>query len=181
MLGVPSSPGFLGWALLLSGVGVGALLCALLRRHIRAAPLPAAAASVCLAFTAAALPYVAWRFAEDLRVTTKLAGYDAAAAGPIQAYLPGYLVDGAPRLIPRTATYATAVGPSIPWAAARAAFPSLALQTLFPRRSVAEPRKANYVLTWGIQPARVAPVDRVWVIRPRLGDYAAIRIGRVRR
>ena len=128
-----------------------------------------------------AAPYVAWRFGEDLRVTTRMHGYDDTAAGPVQAYLPGYLVDGAVRYIPQGATFATAVGSGIPWTAARAAFPSLALNTLFPRVSVADPRRADYVVTWGIQPGRVAPVSRVWVARPKVGAYDAVYVGKVER
>jgi hypothetical protein len=141
----------------------------------------ASAGLAALALTVAAVPYVLWRFAEDLRVTTKLHGYDAEAAGPVQAYLPGYLVDGAQHRIPRTATFATAVGASIPWAAARAAFPSLALETLFPRASVADPRAADYLVTWGVAPGRVVPVSQVWVVRSRAGAYPAVYVGKVKR
>jgi len=154
---------------------------AFLRRRLSAAPRPTAAATVALALTIAAVPYVAWRFVEDVRVTTKLDAYGATAAGPIQAYLPGYLVDGAQRWIPRGATFATAVSPAIPWQPARAAFPSLAMQTLFPRISVTDPRSADYVVSWGMAPACVAPVSRTWVVRPRTGQYAAVYVGRVRR
>lgn len=181
MLGVPAAPGAAGWALLAFGAIAFVIVLALVRRRLVTAPRPAAAATVALALTVAAVPYVAWRFVEDLRVTTKLDAYGANAAGPIQAYLPGYLVDGAQRLIPRGATFATAVSPAVPWQPARAAFPSLAMQTLFPRSSVADPRAADYVVSWGIVPARVAPVSRTWVVRPRAGQYAAVYVGKVRR
>ena len=142
---------------------------------------PTAAGIVALALTLAAVPYVAWRFVEDLRVTTKLDAYEATAAGPIQAYLPGYLVDGARRRIPPGATFATAVSPRIPWQPARAAFPSLAMQALFPRISVADPRAADYIVSWGVEPRRLAAVSKTWVVRPRAGRYAAVYVGRVRR
>lgn len=180
MLGVPASPGFLGWGLL----GVGALGAAFavltLRRRFRGVDRVAAAGAFCLVVTVAALPYVAWRFVEDLQVTTKLHGYDRASAGPVQAYLPGYLADGAKHFVAPGATFATAVGPEIPWPAARAAFPSLAFETLFPRVSVSDSQKADYLVTWGIAPGRIAPVSRVWVARPKVGDYAAVYVGKVR-
>jgi hypothetical protein len=181
LLGVPAAPGAAGWALLALGAiaFVGAV--AVLRRLLATGPRPTAVASIALALTVAAAPYVAWRFVEDLRVTTKLDSYGATAAGPIQAYLPGYLVDGAQRRVPLGATFATAVSPAIPWQAARVAFPSLAMQTLFPRVSVAAPRVADYVVTWGIPPASVARVSRTWIVRPRAGQYAAVYVGRVRR
>jgi len=181
VLGVPASLGAVGSALLvLAAVALAAAL-VLLRRRLAASPPPTAAAAVALALTAAALPYVGWRFVEDLRVTTRLDAYERASAGPIQAYLPGYLVDGARNVIPAGASFATAVSPAVPWEPARAAFPSLALQTLFPRRSVSDPRAADYVVTWGIEPARVAPVSRTWTVRPRAGEYPAVYVGRVRR
>jgi hypothetical protein len=169
-----------GWALLAGGVVAAVLAFLMLRRRVGPMPAVVAFAAACLTLTVAAVPYVLWRFADDLRVTTKLHGYDAASAGPIQAFLPGYLVDGAQRYIPRDATFATAVGPGIPWAPARAAFPSLALTTLFPRHSVADPTRADYIVSWGVSPGRIAPVSRVWVARPRAGAYAAVYVGKVR-
>ncbi len=176
MLGVPASPGVAGWSLLAAG-GLAAVVALLVLRRRGALD----AARVCLVVTVAAVPYVGLRIGDDLRVTTRLHGYDAAAAGPVQAYLPGYLVDGARRLIPRDATYATAVGTQVPWSQARLAFPSLALQTLFPRISVADPRRADYVVSWGLRPGRVATVSRVWVVRPRRGPYPAVYVGKVAR
>jgi hypothetical protein len=180
MLGVPGSPGTVGWALLLAGLLAAAASGYWRRRRLPREPI-AAAAALSLFVTAAAAPYVAWRFVEDLRVTTKLDTYGATAAGPVQAYLPGYLVDGAPRRIPPHATFATVVSAAVPWQPAREAFSSLALQTLFPRVSVGDARSADYVVTWGIAPARVAPVSRTWVVRPRAGEYPAVYVGRVRR
>jgi hypothetical protein len=150
-------------------------------RRMRIGRTPTAAAGVALVLTVAALPYIGWRFVEDMRVTTQVRGYDAAAAGPVQAFLPGYLVDGAQRLMPRGATFATAVSPAVPWESARAAFPSLTRETLFPRRSVSDPQRADFVVTWGIAPIRVARVSRVWVLRRRAGAYPAVYVGKVAR
>jgi len=181
VLGVPGSPGASGWALLALGAFVAVAALIFLNRRLRREPPATAAGLICLVATVCAVPYVVWRIQEDLRLTTTLHGYSAEAAGPIQAYLPGYLVDGARRLIPRDATYATAVSSAVPWAPARAAFPSLALITLFPRRSVADPRQADYIVSWGIPPAQVAPVTRVWVAQARAGAYLAVYVARVRR
>jgi hypothetical protein len=179
MLGVPASPGLLGWLLLVLGVAVAAGAAATQARRLRAMDLVTLAATVSLIVTAGALPYVSWRFVTDLRVTTRLHGYDAEAAGPVQAYLPGYFLDSARGLIPARATYATAVGESVPWARARAAFPSLALQTLFPRRSVDDLRRADFLVSWGIPPNRIAPVSRVWVARRRAGLYPPVYVARL--
>lgn len=181
MLGVPSTTGALGWALL--GLGGLAFLVGAWRLRLKRPPRDATtvAAHVCLLVTLAAAPYVCWRFVEDLRVTTRLDPYERAAAGPIQAYLPGYLVDGAVAHVPLEATVAAVASPRVPWAPARKAFPALVLETLFPRRTVAHPRNADYIITWGVKPQAVAPVSRVWTARPRVGDYPAVYVGKVRR
>lgn len=128
-----------------------------------------------------AVPWIAWRFAEDLSATTRLDAYTRANAGPIQSYLPGYLVDGAVAHVPPGATIAAVAGPRVQWAPARKAFPSLVFETLFPHRTVARPRDADYVITWGVKPQSLAPVSRVWVARPRVGEYLAVYVGKVRR
>jgi hypothetical protein len=181
VLGVPSSLGASGSGLLALGTLI--LIAAVLRLRRRWAGLDAIAiaAQLCLVVTVAAVPYVCWRFVEDLRVTTRLDPYDRAAAGPIQAYMPGYLVDGAVPHVPAGATIAAVASRRVPWPAARAAFPSLVFETLFPRRTVARAADADYVITWGVRPEAVAPVSRVWVARPRVGDYLAVYVGKVRR
>jgi len=179
VLGVPASPGVLGGALLALGLLAAIAGLALSRERLRILPPPSVAGALCLALCAGVVPYVVWRIVEDLRYTTRLTAYDASVAGPVQAYLQPYLLDGVPPLIPRSATYATAVSPDVPYKPARMAFPSLALQTLFPRRSVSDPRRADYVVTWGVQPAAVAPVARVWRVRARSGPYPAVYVGKV--
>lgn len=181
VFGVPASPGGVGWLLLGAGALAALAVCSALRSRLARLPAPVAASVVCLVVSCALVPFVARRFVQDMRVTTRLHGYDAAAAGPVQAYLPGYLVDGAKPLIPRGATFATVVAPGIRWAPARAAFPSLAMQTLFPRISVASTARADYVVTWGVLPGRVVPVSHSWVARRRAGAYLAVYVGKVRR
>ena len=181
MLGVPPSPGVFGGVLLGLGVVVAAFFIVLARARLRSLPPATAAAGVCLVVTVAAAPYLIWHVAEDVRHTGALSAYDAAVAGPVQAYLQPYLLDGVPRLVPRQATYATVVSGAVPYAPARAAFPALALQTLFPRRSVRDPRQADYVVSWGVRPEAVTPVRRVWRVRARSGPYPAVYVGMVAR
>ena len=166
-------------------LGVGAVasvvVVVLFWGRLRRLELPVAAAWVCLVVTCCLAPFIARRFVQDLRVTTRLHGYDRAAAGPVQAYLPGYLIDNARTVIPAGATFATVVSDAVPWAPARAAFPSLVMQTLFPRVSVKDPKRAEFLVTWGIPPARVVPVSRSWRVRARAGAYPAVFVGRVAR
>ena len=180
MIGVPSSPGTVGWLLLAAGLSAAAALVILARRRLTEVDVVSALAAVSIVVTVCVTPYLAWRVVQDLRYTTALDSYSSSSAGPIQAYLPGYLADGAARFIPPAATYATAVGPTIPWAQARAAFPSLVMNTLFPRRSVASLTDADYVVTWGIRPVAVVPVSRTWIARPRSGLYPPVWVARVR-
>lgn len=179
MLGVPGSPGAVGLAAIALGLVAALVALALLRRRLRRENTATAAAVVALVVAGAAVPYVVYRIGEDLRVTTKLDAYSNAAAGPIQAYLPGYLVDPVRRLVPPGATYATVVSASVPYAPARAAFGSLALQTLFPRRSVADPKRADYVVTWGVAPSRVVRVRRQWIARKAFAAYPTLYVGEV--
>jgi hypothetical protein len=179
MLGVPGSPGAVGWALLLGGVLAAVAAGYRLRRRLLDEPI-AAAAALSLLLTAGAAPFLAWRIVDDLRYTTQLTAYDRSVAGPVQAYLQPYLLDRVPSLIPVGDTYATAVGPSVPYYAARKAFAALALQTLFPRIST-RPDRAEWIVSWGVSPSAVMPVSRVVVARPASKLYPALYVGKVRR
>lgn len=179
MLGAPASPGAVGWALIAFGLIAALAILVRTRGAIRRLAPSAAAAIVALIVVAGATPYVVWRIADDLRYTTTLHGYDAEAAGPVQAFLPGYLLDGASQLIPAAATYSTVVSPRVPWATARSAFGSLAMESLFPRRSVADARAADYLVAWGVRPGSVAPVRMVWTLRKAFGESPAIYVARI--
>jgi hypothetical protein len=179
MIGVPGSPGAAGWILLLVGLLAVALGAYRYRARLPREPI-ALAAAVSLLVTVGAAPYFAWRIVRDLRYTTKMTPYDRSVAGPVQAYLQPYLLDRVPSLIPRGDTYATAVGDSVRFYPARKAFPSLALQTLFPRISTT-PDRAQWIVSWGVRPSAVAPVDRIVVARPASRLYPALYVAKVRR
>ena len=180
MLGIPSGPGLAGVLLLVAGL----LLVAFATWRRRAA-LPAdvmgRVAAACMLLTLAFAPYLAWRIVEDIRVTTAMGPYDLEVAGPVQTYLQPYLLDPVREIIPPGATFATVAGSGVPYAAARGALAPLAMWTLFPRRSVADPRQAEWVIAWGTSLRGIAPVDRVTVARPAQGGYPAVVVARVRR
>jgi hypothetical protein len=180
MLGLPGSPGVLGWLLLVLGFMAAAAAAALVLERRRPG-LVDAALVVCAVTTLGAAPFLVWRIVEDMRHTTSLGAYERNAAGPIQAFLPGYLLDPVRRILPRDATYATVVGDKVPHSAARAGFPPLALTTLFPRLSVEDPRRADFVIAWGTDPRRLAPVSRVVVARGALGPLPPVVVATVRR
>lgn len=179
MLGVPAASAATTALLFLLGLALVAVAGHLARRRLR--PLRGVELLVAagLALSLVGLPWIAWRFVEDLRYTTGLDAYDRASAGPIQAYLPGYLVDGARSRIPANGTWAAQAGPlsnSIP----AAAFPPLVLVTLFPRVS-APPATAGWILTLGAQPGTVARVRQTSVLRPATAELPAVRLGRAAR
>ena len=180
MLGVPASPGAVGWLLIALGflaivVGLGRA-----RRTLANADRSTAAGIVALIVATGSAPYIVWRIVEDLRYTTALSTYNAEFAGPVQAYLPGYLLDGATRLIPPASTYATVVSPKVPWPPARSGFGPLAMNVLFPRRAVADPRIADYVVTWGVAPGQVTTPRRTWVLRRASGMTPAVFVAQVK-
>ena len=177
MLGVPSRPGAAGLAALALGLAVAVALAWRLRARRPTEPADLLAALALLAVVGAG-PYLVWRMVSDLRVTTAMTPYDRSVAGPVQAYLQPYLLDSAARIIPPGDTYATAVGDAVPYKAARQAFPSLALQSLYPRTSAA-PGDADWIVAWGVEPGAVARVGHVIVARPASGVYPAVRVARV--
>jgi hypothetical protein len=125
-------------------------------------------------------PYLVWRVVEDIRYTTRLDPYERQAAGPIQAFLPGYLVDGARTIVPPEDTYATVVGPTVPNAIARKAFPSLVLVSLFPRRSASR-SDAQWIVAWGVPRQKLIRLGRVYVVHAALGPLPPVLAVRVRR
>jgi hypothetical protein len=179
VLGVPSASAPTLAALFLSGFLVGAIAWSIGGRR-RPQGLVERAVAVACAAAVVSLPYVGWRIVEDIRYTHRLDPYDRRAAGPIQAYLPGYLADGVAAVVPRDDTYATVVSSTVPYATARKAFPSLVLTTLFPRVS-APLRKAQWVVDWGVKPSGFAHVGRIVVASPQRGPLPPIYVARLRR
>jgi hypothetical protein len=179
VLGVPSGLGAVGAFCLALGVAAAALFWWRRGDRFPKDTLERAAA-IALTLTAALGPYLVWRIVEDLRVTVAMSSYDRQVAGPVQAYLQPYLLDPVRDIIPPGATYAVATGARVRQQAARDGFAPLAMITLFPRRSVAEPGKADWVIAWGTPIRRVAPMSRVVVARPPQAGYPAVVVGRVR-
>jgi len=178
VLGVPAHPGAIGYGLLLLAVVILGLELPAVRRRARdpAERLAAIAIAVLVAVT----PYLAWRVVEDLRTTTAMSAYDRSVAGPVQAYLQPYLLDPVRNIIPPNATYATVVGPGVPYDTAKRAFPSLAMETLFPRLSKSVD-DAQWIVAWGATPGSVAHVGHVIVAQRRSGVYPAVLVARVQR
>ena len=113
MLGIPSGFGLAGVPFLVVGILVVAIS-SWRRRASFPSDVVGRAASACVLFTLAVTPYLAYRIAEDIRVTSSMSAYDLRVAGPVQAYLQPYLLDPLRTIIPPGDTYATVTGPGVP-------------------------------------------------------------------
>lgn len=179
MVGVPSGLGAVGGVLLAVGALIAVAVALLLVRRGPASSAPLGGlVALTLGVALGSVPVSVWRIVEDLRFTTSLDPVQARGAGPIQSYLPPYLLDRVPRLMPRGDTYyASASGVN---RIARQAFPALALRALFPRISVDRPAEADWIVTLGVDPRRLASVGSVIVAREPFGVYPAVLVARVR-
>jgi len=180
MVGVPAAGAATTALLFGAGVAIVIVLVVALRGRLRALTLAGAVAAGALLLSLTAVPWIGWRFVEDLRTTTRLDAYERANMGPIQTYLPGYLLEGARPLIPAGASFSVAVGPSSANPLARSAFPALALVTLFPRASAPLDR-AHWLLAWGVDPATLRDVTRIRVVHARQGPLPAVLLAERRK
>jgi hypothetical protein len=180
MLGLPSAPGVLGGALLAIGLAVAAAAGYHFRDRVGRDLVSRVLLGV-FALTLGVGPFLAWRIVEDLRYTTALDAFERDGAGPIQAFLQPYLLDTARTLIPPQDRYAAVAGSGVSNDTARQAFPSLALDRLFPRISVADPTRADWVVAWGVDPRRVVRVHDVVDATPPSGADPPLYVARVRR
>ena len=180
MLGLPASPGVVGVALLLAGAAVGLAVGVLLgRRQLAAFGAAGRLVAVAAAVTVGALPYTLWRIGEDVRYTSELDSYERAGAGPIQTFLQPYLLDPVVPLIPREATYFTAVSDGIR-REARQGFVPLAYTVLFPRISVERPEQADWIVSWGLDPRTLGvEVEGVRRVRGAQAGYPPLWVARV--
>ena len=110
MVGVPTASSGTTALLVLAGLVLALALARPARRLFRPSGNEEWLVAAALAVAVVALPWITWRFVEDMSYTTKLDGYEANNAGPIEAYLPGYLASDATSVIPRGATWATIAG-----------------------------------------------------------------------
>ena len=182
MLGLPASPGAVGAALLALGVVLGAAAAYLARRRWFAGwePAPALVLAAALGVTVASMPFSVWRMAEDMRFTTRLNDEQVEGAGPIQTFIPPYILDGVRPLIPRGDTYVTVTGPAVREELARTAFRYLALTALFPRTAAEDAADADWVIAWGGDPRDAGvDVEDVRVVRPAEGQIPAVVLARV--
>jgi hypothetical protein len=172
VVGVPAASSAALAALFVAGMLLAGLVAVALRRAWPAS-LEERAVAIALLALVVSVPYIVWRVVEDVRYTTSLDAYQRQSAGPIQAFLPGYLVERADTIVPPGDTYATFVGPSVPNAIARKAFPSLVLLSLFPRRSASR-SDAQWIIAWGVPRAKLARLGAVQLVHSSLGPLPPV-------
>ena len=91
------------------------------------------------------------------------------------------IFDNAAWRIPAGDTYYLASDPDLD-RATKAAFREWALGYLLPRIAVADPAKAGWILTLGVDPASVGPkVSRTWLMKESVNGLPPAYLGRVDR
>jgi hypothetical protein len=172
VLALPNEVGGVELVLLFAGalVGVAAAWAARgrLLDLLPAAPARPSVALVVAAALAAAVgaaPLTVWRVAHDIRYTSGISRPVAERIGAYENYLDGSVFDEIAAAIPPQDTYYVTAANSIEPDRARGAFRVWALTALLPRRAVARPGQARWLVTWGIDPRKlgvaVADVRRV--------------------
>ncbi len=187
MLGLPAEPGAVGLSLLALGVllgGATALLCRPVIRTRLSGPPPAGLVALVLVLmvgsTTAAAPFISWRIVEDIRYTSRLAAEQAEQIGADTRSLDQEVFERLRAVIPPTATYAVVSPPTLE-PGPRRELMSWAGYTLLPRIRVDDPRRADWIIGWGVHPRELALRTRVvWTLRKRDGPpprvYYAARV-----
>lgn len=160
MLNLPSQPGTTGFILL----AFGALACLLVvvRGRARIGELmgPDGAGSavwivtIALGLTAAGAPFTTWRVLQDIWETAPISAEHARYVGAETKLIDGELAERIGVGIPEGDAYYVAVAPL----AHEEIRESLALwlgYALAPRRRTADPREADWIVTWGATPSRL--------------------------
>jgi hypothetical protein len=179
MIALPSEPGVAGLAVLAGGLVLGAALGWRAWRRLRLLLLeqgrPGRLAAVLLALTfavsASTAPYYAWRIVQDLRYTTRLSRDVAERIGAFESFLDARAFDVLRERIPADDSFYVRAKENLELAPATFAFRAWALASLLPRRAVADPWRANWLVTLGIDPRTLGvPLASVRVIPTAYGE-----------
>ena len=185
MEGLPQSPGAVGFAILLAGLIGGALFAWLIRGRVLAAVEGvrgvAAIVLVLTATTLGASPFIVWRVVKDISYTSGVDPWLKPRYGVSVSGVHPEIFDNAAARIPPHGTYYLAVAPSVDYGA-RASFRQWALGYLLPRIAVSQPDRAEWIVTLGVDPARVGPhVTKVWRLKESVNGLPPAYLGKVQR
>lgn len=184
MIALPSAPGTYGTALIVLGLLLGSIGGALAWRRLRRLLVPrstspgsvAAFVAVTLASSLGLAPYLAWRVVQDLRFTARAEASIVDRVAASANRVDGDAYDRIAAAMPPDATYYVAVDDP----ERRINFVYWAHSTLLPRIAVADPRKAGWILTQGIDPRTLGfPLASVRAIPWDRGDEPPVYLARV--
>jgi hypothetical protein len=112
----------------------------------------------------AVVPYNAWRVAEDIGQTSSLSRSEAETTGASLNSLRPEVFEELRRAIPPGDSYYVDAAARIA-SPPRDAFVEWSATALLPRLPVRSPERADWIVTWGIDPGRYrVPLARVWVL-----------------
>jgi hypothetical protein len=187
VLALPNEVGGAEIALLVAGALLGLAAAWVVRRRLLAL-LPVAPARAPVALVAAAAlatavglaPFTAWRVAQDIRYTSGISRPVAERIGAYENYLDGSAFDDIAAAVPPRATYYVTADEGIEPERARSAFSVWAYTALLPRRAVARPDEAGWLVTWGVHPSELGvPVDDVRRVRESKYGFPPAWLARV--
>jgi hypothetical protein len=186
VLALPAGPGLVGAVLLGVGCALAGCSFVLALRGIRplldgtgstgvgVAGLAAIAAAAAIGFT----PYASWRIVQDLRYTVHIPDSVAERIGAYERDLDGAAFDRVAAIVPKHATYFTAVGR----APGATEFPQWSAAALVPRIPVRGVEDADWIVTLGLDPHTLGvPLEKVRRIPTSYGPQATVYVARVAR
>jgi hypothetical protein len=134
---------------------------------------------VLISSTLALAPVTAWAIMSDIRAAKRLTDREAATLGVEERDVDTALVDRVAELIPPGESFALRIAEDVN--PERATVLRLwALPALLPRLAVPEPRQADWIVTWGVDPRELAvPVGDVAVLHSRFPSDPPFYVGRV--
>ena len=183
MEGLPQNPGALGLAILFCGLLTGAFYAWRIQRRVRSSVGDSRSVAgilvVLVATTLGAAPFIGWRLVEDIRYTSAIDPWLAPRYGVSVYRVHPEIFDNAALHIPPGDAYYLAPSPRLPQTA-RAAFRQCALGYLLPRIAVADPDRAKWILTLGVDPASIGPrVSKTWVVKEAASGLPPAYLGMV--
>ena len=185
MEGLPQHPGPVGLLLLVVGLVAGAFYAWSIRGSLRSDVGGSASvgriALVLVATTLGAAPFVAWRIVEDIRYTSGIDSWLAPRYGVSVYGVHPEIFDNAVHRIPAGDTYYMASATTINDVSQRA-FKEWALGYLLPRVAVADPAKARWIVTFGVDPRTVGPpITKTWLLKGPVNGLPPAYLGEVAR
>jgi hypothetical protein len=161
MVAVPGEVGSVGAVLLVVGtlvaIACGLLLWRRLGREQDRLLHRVTHGVVALAFACgvAVAPWNAWRVVVDARFSASLGRAEAEGYAPTEVGVDPRLFAAIERTIPPTDTFYVRASPEIDAGSAVPLFEVWQLKELLPRVAVEDPAEADWIVTWGVDPANL--------------------------